>query len=60
MLHRHEPPVTAKPIETVYEDDRLIIINKPPGVPVHPAGRYNFNTVVEILKHERGGPAPLR
>ncbi|CAZ83861.1 unnamed protein product [Tuber melanosporum] len=58
-LHRHEPPVTAKPIETVYEDDRLIVINKPAGVPVHPAGRYNFNTVIEIMKHDYNGHAPL-
>lgn len=59
-LHRHEPPVTAKPIERVYEDDRLIVINKPAGVPVHPAGRYNFNTVIEIMKHDCDGRAPLR
>ncbi|KAG0644827.1 pseudouridine synthase [Tuber brumale] len=58
-LHRHEPPVTAKPIETVYEDERLIVINKPAGVPVHPAGRYNFNTIIEIMKHDYNGHAPL-
>lgn len=59
-LHRHEPPVTEKPIEVVFEDDRLIVINKPAGVPVHPAGRYNFNSVIEIMKFERNGVAPLR
>ncbi|KAI5811111.1 pseudouridine synthase [Peziza echinospora] len=58
-LHRHEPPVTDKPIGIVYEDDNLICINKPPGVPVHPAGRYNFNTVVEIMRSEREGFSPL-
>ncbi|RPA93558.1 pseudouridine synthase [Choiromyces venosus 120613-1] len=58
-LHRHEPPVAAKAIETVFEDDRLIVINKPAGVPVHPAGRYNFNTVIEVMKHDRDGHAPL-
>lgn len=59
-LHRHEPPVTEKLIEVVFEDDRLIVINKPAGVPVHPAGRYNFNSVIEIMKFERNGVAPLR
>lgn len=59
-LHRHEPPVTEKPIEVVFENDRLIVINKPAGVPVHPAGRYNFNSVIEIMKFERNGVAPLR
>lgn len=52
--HRHEPPVTAEPIRVIHEDNDLIVINKPSGVPVHPAGRYNYNSVVEIIKSERG------
>lgn len=53
-LHRHEPPVTGKPIAIVHEDDDMIVINKPAGVPVHPAGRYNYNSVIEIMRAERG------
>lgn len=53
-LHRHEPPVTAQSIGIVHEDNDMIVINKPAGVPVHPAGRYNYNSVVEIMRHERG------
>jgi tRNA pseudouridine synthase 9 len=53
-LHRHEPPVTAQPIGVVHEDDDMIVINKPAGVPVHPAGRYKYNCVVEIMRAERG------
>ena len=56
-LHRHEPPVTAKPIGIVHEDDDMIVINKPAGVPVHPAGRYNYNSIIEIMRAERGAPA---
>jgi tRNA pseudouridine32 synthase len=52
-MHRHEPPVTAQPINAVFEDDDLIVINKPAGVPVHPAGRYHYNTIVEIMRAER-------
>ncbi|KAK3937412.1 mitochondrial tRNA pseudouridine(32) synthase [Diplogelasinospora grovesii] len=52
--HRHEPPITAEPIRVIHEDNDMIVINKPSGVPVHPAGRYNYNSVVEILKSERG------
>ena len=59
-LHRHEPPVTEKPIGIVHEDDSLIVISKPSGMPVHPAGRYNFNSVVEIMRAERNGFNPLR
>jgi len=59
-MHRHEPPVTAQPIGIVHEDDDIIAINKPAGMPVHPAGRYNYNSIVEVLRAERGsGFAPL-
>lgn len=53
-MHRHEPPTTAEPIGVVFEDNDMIVINKPAGVPVHPAGRYNYNSVVEIIRAERG------
>jgi tRNA pseudouridine synthase 9 len=53
-LHRHEPPVTGLPIGVLHEDDDMIVINKPAGVPVHPAGRYNYNSVIEIMRAERG------
>ncbi|EFX02957.1 drap deaminase [Grosmannia clavigera kw1407] len=51
--HRHEPPVTAEPIVVIHEDDDMVVINKPAGVPVHPAGRYQYNSVVEMLKAQR-------
>lgn len=54
-LHRHEPPVTAAPVGIISEDNNMIVIDKPAGVPVHPAGRYNYNSVVEIMRAERGG-----
>lgn len=53
-LHRHEPPVTATSIGIVHEDDDMIVINKPAGMPVHPAGRYNFNSIIEIMRADRG------
>lgn len=59
--HRHEPPVSAQPIGIVHEDEDLIVINKPAGIPVHPAGRYQYNSIVEIIRAERGyhfNPSP--
>lgn len=53
-LHRHEPPITADPIAILHEDNDMIVLNKPSGVPVHPSGRYNFNSITEIMKSERG------
>lgn len=53
-LHRHEPPVTGEPVGIIHEDDEMIVINKPSGIPVHPAGRYNYNSIIEIMKSDRG------
>lgn len=53
-IHRHEPPVTSKPIGTVYEDDDILVIDKPSGIPVHPTGRYRFNTITKILEKQWG------
>ena len=49
-LHRHEPPVTGHDIGIIHEDDDMLVIDKPAGVPVHSAGRYHYNSVVEILR----------
>jgi tRNA pseudouridine synthase 9 len=51
--HRHEPPVNAQAIGIVYEDDEIMVIDKPAGIAVHPAGRYRFNSITEILRSER-------
>ncbi|PLB51158.1 pseudouridine synthase [Aspergillus steynii IBT 23096] len=53
-LHRHEPPVTANEIGIIHEDDDLMVIDKPAGVPVHSAGRYHYNSIIEILRAQYG------
>ncbi|KAL2316416.1 Pseudouridine synthase [Schizosaccharomyces pombe] len=50
--HRHEPPVSDQPVGIVHEDESYVVIDKPAGVPVHPTGRYNHNTVLHILMKE--------
>ncbi|KAH3898738.1 bifunctional DRAP deaminase/tRNA pseudouridine synthase RIB2 SCDLUD_005065 [Saccharomycodes ludwigii] len=55
-VHRHEPPVTSREIKIVFEDDDLVVIDKPSGVPVHPTGRYRFNTITKILERQLGIP----
>lgn len=32
----------------------MLVVDKPAGVPVHSAGRYHHNSVMEILRFERG------
>ncbi|KAI8086147.1 DRAP deaminase [Halteromyces radiatus] len=55
-IHRHEPPVTDSPIKIIHETEDLLVIDKPGGIPVHPAGRYRHNSVVHVLKKERNIP----
>jgi tRNA pseudouridine synthase 9 len=53
-MHRHEPPVTSRPIRIVHECDDFLVVDKPASMPVHPTGRYHFNTVLGILEHVMG------
>lgn len=53
-LHRHEPPVNAKPVKVVYQNDDILVIDKPSGVPVHPTGRYRFNSITKMLEKDLG------
>lgn len=52
--HRHEPAVSSRPIRIVFEDADKIAIDKPSGIPVHPTGRYRYNTITKIFQHENG------
>jgi 23S rRNA pseudouridine1911/1915/1917 synthase len=48
-----EPPAVDIPI--VYEDEHLLAINKPAGMPVHPTARYHKSTVIVRMKELRPG-----
>ncbi|GME74646.1 unnamed protein product [Ambrosiozyma monospora] len=54
-VHRHEPPVSSRPIKVVHQDDDLVIIDKPSGIPAHPTGRYRHNSVTLLLERQLGG-----
>ena len=43
------------PLDIVYEDDDLIIINKPQGMVVHPACGHHEDTLVNALLHHCEG-----
>ncbi|XP_039992637.1 RNA pseudouridylate synthase domain-containing protein 2 isoform X2 [Xiphias gladius] len=53
-VHRHEPPVVGRPLEVLVDDGEVLVVDKPPSIPVHPCGRFRHNTVIFILGKERG------
>ncbi|MHC4821778.1 MAG: S4 domain-containing protein, partial [Planctomycetota bacterium] len=44
-----EQDPSAIPLDRLYEDDDLLVLNKQPGVIVHPTGRSRFNTIMNAL-----------
>ncbi len=54
LLHRHpqtiEPDVASN-IEVLYEDEALVVLNKPAPLPMHAGGRYTRNTLQHALDH---------
>ena len=47
-----EPEVEAK-WDVLYEDNHLLAIDKPAGLPVHPTARYHRYTVTTALRESR-------
>lgn len=51
--HQSEPktePFVSSDIDLIYSDNQIIVINKPAPLPMHPSGRFNRNSLTEILK----------
>lgn len=53
--HIHERSVIgveSKNIEVIYDDENLLVVNKPSGIPIHPVQNYYYNSFVQILQVE--------
>ena len=52
LLHRHpqmiEPDV-ARDVTVLYEDEALVVLNKPAPLPMHAGGRFTRNTLQQLL-----------
>jgi 23S rRNA pseudouridine1911/1915/1917 synthase len=53
-----EEPSAPRELPILYEDEAMIAIDKPPGLPVHPSASYHRNTVSFILRELYGADAP--
>ena len=50
----HRMPATSEPdvnvsIRVLYEDEAIVVLNKPAPLPMHPSGRFNRNTLQSIM-----------
>ena len=45
----------AMPLDVLFEDDSLLVLNKPPGLVVHPAAGHEEHTLVNALLHHCAG-----
>lgn len=50
----YEVQAEAIPLDIVYEDDHLLVVNKPKGMVVHPAAGHYSGTLVNALMHHCG------
>ncbi|MEI2724248.1 MAG: RluA family pseudouridine synthase [Verrucomicrobiota bacterium] len=54
--YRHKFPNVTEPevngrVEIIYEDEALIVLNKPAPLPMHRGGRFYRNTLQHLLNH---------
>ncbi len=49
LLENAEPAIPTQ-IQIIYEDDVMLVIHKPAGLPVHPCGRYHFHSFTKIAE----------
>jgi len=52
LTHRKPEPHVSFDYQVLHQDAVLLIIDKPAQLPVHPAGRYFFNTLLIHLRTE--------
>jgi len=52
MASKAEPEAQAMPLDVIYEDEDVLVLDKPPGLVVHPgAGNWDHTLVNALLAH---------
>jgi len=56
IIERPAPrePEVVLDYDILYEDDELLVLNKPSGLPVHPSARYHRHTLTHLLRTRLG------
>jgi 23S rRNA pseudouridine1911/1915/1917 synthase len=58
-LPRNTPKAEAIPLEILYQDDYLAVVNKPPAMVVHPARGHWTGTLAGAVQHHFGAALSL-
>jgi 23S rRNA pseudouridine1911/1915/1917 synthase len=58
VRERFVEPATPRTFGVLYRDEALTIVDKPPGLPVHPSATYHRNTLTALLREAYGEAAP--
>lgn len=53
-----EEPTVPLYFDVVYEDEAILALDKPAGLPVHPSATYHKNTLTSLLRARYGAEAP--
>jgi 23S rRNA pseudouridine1911/1915/1917 synthase len=53
-----EEPNVPVHFDILYEDDAILALDKPAGLPVHPSASYHKNTLTYLLRQEYGDDPP--
>jgi RluA family pseudouridine synthase len=51
-IRREAEPDVSGNYSIIYEDEHLLVVDKPSNLPVHPSGRFYGNTLVNMLKEK--------
>ena len=53
-----EEPIVPLYFDVVHQDDAILALDKPSGLPVHPSASYHKNTLTYLLRQRYGSDAP--
>jgi len=54
LRRRRDPePVCDRDYGVAYEDEHLLVVDKPAGLPVHPSARYYVHTLTTVLRERQ-------
>lgn len=56
---RPEEPSVQRFFGVLHEDEDILGVDKPAGLPVHPTARYHLNTLTALLREQYGPDRPI-